>query len=239
MKTILHKANTRGHASFGWLNSYHTFSFGHYYSPDRIHFGALRVLNDDTVKGGMGFSKHPHDNMEIVSIPLSGDLHHKDTTGRDEIIRQHDVQIMSAGSGIAHSETNANHDKEVKFLQIWVFPKVKNIEPRYQQKSFKPEDRLNQVLTVVAPDDENAVWINQDAWFSLANLEAGVEKTYQIKRKENGVYAFIIGGQVTINGEQLDARDGLGIWETDTIHITANSNAEVLLIDVPMKLEEA
>jgi len=239
MKTILHKANTRGHASFGWLNSYHTFSFGHYYSPDRIHFGALRVLNDDTVKGGMGFSKHPHDNMEIVSIPLSGDLHHKDTTGRDEIIRQHDVQIMSAGSGIAHSETNANHDKEVKFLQIWVFPKLKNIEPRYQQKSFKPEDRLNQVLTVVAPDDEKAVWINQDAWFSLANLEAGVEKTYQIKRKENGVYAFIIGGQVTINGEQLDARDGLGIWETDTIHITANSNAEVLLIDVPMKLEEA
>lgn len=238
MKTILHKANTRGHASFGWLNSYHTFSFGHYYNPERIHFGALRVLNDDTVKGGMGFSKHPHDNMEIVSIPLSGDLHHKDTTGRDEIIRQHDVQIMSAGSGIAHSETNANHDKEVKFLQIWIFPKEKNIEPRYQQKSFKPEDRLNQVLTVVAPDDEQAVWINQDAWFSLANLEAGIEKTYQIKRKENGVYAFIIGGQVTINGEQLDARDGLGIWETDTINITANSNAEILLIDVPMKVEE-
>ncbi len=239
MKTILHKANTRGHASFGWLNSYHTFSFGHYYNPERIHFGALRVLNDDTVKAGMGFSKHPHDNMEIVSIPLSGDLHHKDTTGRDEIIRQHDVQIMSAGSGIAHSETNANHDKEVKFLQIWVFPKEKNIEPRYQQKSFKPEDRLNQVLTVVAPDDEQAVWINQDAWFSLANLEAGVEKTYQIKRKENGVYAFVIGGQVTINGEQLDARDGLGIWETDTINITASSNAEILLIDVPMKIEEA
>ena len=239
MKTILHKANTRGHASFGWLNSYHTFSFGHYYNPERIHFGALRVLNDDTVKGGMGFSKHPHDNMEIVSIPLSGDLHHKDTTGRDEIIRQHDVQIMSAGSGIAHSETNANHDKEVKFLQIWVFPKEKNIEPRYQQKSFKPEDRLNQVLAVVAPDDEQAVWINQDAWFSLANLEAGVEKTYQIKRKENGVYAFVIGGQVTINGEQLDARDGLGIWETDTINITANNNAEILLIDVPMKVEEA
>lgn len=239
MKTILHKANTRGHASFGWLNSYHTFSFGHYYNPERIHFGALRVLNDDTVKAGMGFSKHPHDNMEIVSIPLSGDLHHKDTTGRDEIIRQHDVQIMSAGSGIAHSETNANHDKEVKFLQIWVFPKEKNIEPRYQQKSFKPEDRLNQVLTVVAPDDEQAVWINQDAWFSLANLEAGIEKTYQIKRKENGVYAFVIGGQVTINGEQLDARDGLGIWETDTINITANSNAEILLIDVPMKVEEA
>lgn len=239
MKTILHKADTRGHASFGWLNSYHTFSFGHYYNPDRIHFGALRVLNDDTVKGGMGFSKHPHDNMEIVSIPLSGDLHHNDTTGRDEIIRQHDVQIMSAGSGIAHSEKNANHDKEVKFLQIWVFPKEKNIEPRYQQKSFKPDDRLNQVLTVVAPDDENAVKINQDAWFSLANLEAGIEKEYKIRRKENGVYAFIIGGQVTINGQALDARDGLGIWEADTLNIKANSAAEVLLIDVPMNFQEA
>lgn len=239
MKKIIHKANSRGNADFGWLNSYHTFSFGHYYNPERMHFGALRVLNDDTVKGGMGFSKHPHDNMEIISIPLSGDLHHKDTTGRDEIIREHDVQIMSAGSGIAHSETNANHNKEVKFLQIWVFPKVKDIEPRYQQKSFKPQDRLNQVLTVVAPDDENAVWINQDAWFSLANLEAGIEKTYQIKRKENGLYAFVIGGQVTINGENLDLRDGLGIWETETIHITANSNAEILLIDVPMQTKEA
>lgn len=239
MKKIIHKANSRGNADFGWLNSYHTFSFGHYYNPERMHFGALRVLNDDTVKGGMGFSKHPHDNMEIISIPLSGDLHHKDTTGRDEIIREHDVQIMSAGSGIAHSETNANHNKEVKFLQIWVFPKVKDIEPRYQQKSFKPQDRLNQVLTVVAPDDENAVWINQDAWFSLANLEAGIEKTYQIKRKENGLYAFVIGGQVTINGENLDLRDGLGIWETETIHITANSNAEILLIDVPMQTMEA
>lgn len=239
MKKIIHKANSRGNADFGWLNSYHTFSFGHYYNPERMHFGALRVLNDDTVKGGMGFSKHPHDNMEIISIPLSGDLHHKDTTGRDEIIREHDVQIMSAGSGIAHSETNANHNKEVKFLQIWVFPKVNDIEPRYQQKSFKPQDRLNQVLTVVAPDDENAVWINQDAWFSLANLEAGIEKTYQIKRKENGLYAFVIGGQVTINGENLDLRDGLGIWETETIHITANSNAEILLIDVPMQTMEA
>ena len=170
MNNVLHLAATRGHANFGWLDSYHSFSFGHYYDPERVHFGALRVLNDDTVSAGMGFGKHPHDNMEIVSIPLSGDLHHKDSTGRDEIIREHDVQIMSAGSGIAHSEMNATRDKAVKFLQIWVMPKEQNIEPRYEQKSFKPENRVNQLLTVVAPDNEDAVWINQDAWFSLGNF---------------------------------------------------------------------
>jgi redox-sensitive bicupin YhaK (pirin superfamily) len=178
MNTVLHKANTRGHNSFGWLNSFHSFNFGHYYNPERMHFGALRVLNDDTVAAGMGFGKHPHDNMEIVSIPLSGDLHHQDSTGRNEIIRQHDVQIMSAGSGIAHSEMNANKDQQVKFLQIWVMPKGLNITPRYEQKSFKPEDRANQILTVVAPDNKDAVWINQDAWFSLANFEAGKNDEY-------------------------------------------------------------
>ena len=171
MNFILHKANTRGHLDIGWLKSFQTFSFGEYYDPKRIHFGALRVLNDDLVKAGMGFSKHPHSNMEIVSIPLLGDLHHQDSTGRDEIIRLNDVQIMSAGSGIAHSETNANHDKEVAFLQIWVLPKLKNITPRYEQKSFNPSNRINQIVTVVAPDDQQAVWINQDAWFSLANLD--------------------------------------------------------------------
>lgn len=239
MKTIVHKAATRGHASFGWLNSYHTFSFGSYHNPERVHFGALRVLNDDTVAKGMGFSKHPHDNMEIVSIPLEGDLHHKDSTGRDEIIRQHDVQIMSAGSGIAHSEMNANKDKEVKFLQIWVFPKVANIEPRYQQKNFKPEDRSNQLLTVVAPDDENAVWINQDAWFSLGKFSQESTTRYQIRKPGNGVYAFILKGTVTLNGETVADRDGLGIWDTDSIEIKADTDAEFLLIDVPMELEGA
>ena len=239
MKTIVHKAATRGHASFGWLNSYHTFSFGSYHNPERVHFGALRVLNDDTVAKGMGFSKHPHDNMEIVSIPLEGDLHHKDSTGRDEIIRQHDVQIMSAGSGIAHSEMNANKDKEVKFLQIWVFPKVTNIEPRYQQKNFKPEDRNNQLLTVVAPDDEKAVWINQDAWFSLGKFSQESTTRYQIRKPGNGVYAFILKGTVTLNGETVADRDGLGIWDTDSIEIKADTDAEFLLIDVPMELEGA
>ena len=239
MKTILHKAAERGHANHGWLDSYHSFSFAHFYDPAKVHFGALRVLNDDTVKAGYGFSKHPHDNMEIVSIPLSGDLEHKDSTGRHEIIKQNDVQIMSAGSGIAHSEMNANKDKEVKFLQVWVFPKEQNITPRYEQKTFKPEDRNNKIKTVVAPDDTDAVWINQDAWFSLGKMDKDFTTTYSIKNNGNGVYAFVLEGEVTINGEKLSKRDALGVWDTDKIDITANTNAEVLLIDVPMKLEGA
>ena len=237
MKTILHKANTRGHADFGWLNSYHTFSFGQYHDPSRVHFGTLRVLNDDTVAPGLGFGKHPHDNMEIVSIPLSGDLHHNDSTGRDKIIRQGDVQIMSAGSGIAHSEMNANKDKEVKFLQIWVFPKEKNIEPRYEQKSFVHEDRLNKIKTVVAPDDENAVWINQDAWFSLADLTSATTTAYKIHKEGNGVYVFVLKGNVTVNNQALETRDGLGVYETDTLNIKADTDAEILLIDIPMQIE--
>ncbi len=239
MKTIVHKAATRGHASFGWLNSYHTFSFGGYHNPERVHFGALRVLNDDTVAKGMGFSKHPHDNMEIVSIPLSGDLHHNDSTGRDKIIREHDVQIMSAGSGIAHSEMNANHDREVKFLQIWVFPKERNIEPRYDQKTFKPVDRNNQLLTVVAPDDTNALWINQDAWFSLGKFDKDFSTGYTFHKKENGVYVFVISGNVTVNGEPLGTRDGFGIWDTDQLAIQADTDSEILLIEVPMQIQGA
>jgi redox-sensitive bicupin YhaK (pirin superfamily) len=236
MKTVLHTANSRGHANHGWLNSYHSFSFAGYHDADRTHFGALRVLNDDSVAAGMGFGKHPHDNMEIVSIPLLGDLHHKDSTGRDKIIRQGDVQIMSAGSGIAHSETNANKDKEVKFLQVWVFPKEKNIEPRYDQKSFNLDQQQDEIVTVVAPDNDNAVWINQDAWFSLAKLSAGKETNYQVNKDGNGVYVFVIDGNVTINGQELQSRDGLGIWETDSLQIKAGSEAQLLLIDVPMSI---
>jgi redox-sensitive bicupin YhaK (pirin superfamily) len=236
MKTILHKAATRGHANFGWLNSYHTFSFGQYNNPERVHFGTLRVLNDDTVAAGMGFGKHPHDNMEIVSIPLSGDLHHQDSTGRNEIIREHDVQIMSAGSGIAHSEMNANKDKEVKFLQIWILPKLHNITPRYEQKSFLPKDRVNQILNVVAPDNADAIFINQDAWFSLGNFSKDFSIEYRIKKTGNGVYVFVLSGNVTVNNEALETRDGLGIWDTDTLQITASTDAEILLIDVPMQL---
>jgi redox-sensitive bicupin YhaK (pirin superfamily) len=235
MKTVLHKANTRGHASHGWLDSHHSFSFANYYDPTRVHFGALRVLNDDIVQGGNGFGTHPHDNMEIVSIPLTGSLEHKDNTGRNEVIRTNDVQIMTAGSGIAHSEYNASKTDPVNFLQIWVFPKERNVTPLYNQKTFNPADRVNQLQTVVAPENDSAaIFINQDAWFSLGTLKQGFTTAYDVKKAGNGVYAFIIGGDVTINDQKLNKRDGLGIWETDKLSITADSDAEVLLIEVPM-----
>ncbi|HAN37371.1 MAG TPA: hypothetical protein DCQ29_00595 [Chitinophagaceae bacterium] len=237
MKTVLHKADERGHANHGWLNSYHSFSFASYYNPEKVHFGALRVLNDDTVKGGFGFSKHPHDNMEIVSIPLSGDLEHKDSTGRHEIIRQGDVQIMSAGSGIAHSEMNANRDKEVKFLQIWVFPKLQNIAPRYEQKTFLPQGRQNRFQTVVAPTGGEAVTINQDAWFSLGNFETEATASYTLQGINTGVYAFVIEGEVEINGQKLGRRDALGVWDTNTLLLSSYTNSEVLLIEVPLNLQ--
>lgn len=234
MKTVLHKANTRGHANHGWLDSHHTFSFAGYYDPTRVHFGALRVLNDDIVAGGNGFGQHPHDNMEIVSIPLKGALEHRDTTGRHEIIKTNDVQIMSAGSGIAHSEFNASKNDQVNFLQIWVFPKLRNIQPRYEQKTFKPEDRVNQLQTVVAPASEGAIHINQDAWFSLGTLKKGTAASYDLKKSGNGVYAFVIDGDVTLNDQKLNKRDGLGVWETEKLSITADSDAEILLMEVPM-----
>ncbi len=236
MKTILHKADTRGHANHGWLNSYHTFSFAGYYNQERMHFGALRVLNDDTVAAGMGFGKHPHDNMEIISIPLSGDLEHNDTTGRHEIIKQGDVQIMSAGSGIAHSEKNANHNKEVKFLQIWVVPKERNIAPRYEQKSFPLKNRKNTLQTVVAPDDANAVWINQNAWFTLGNLDATITSNYTLHNTKSGVYVLVLKGDVTVNGIALQQRDGLGIEEIEALDIKADSDTEFLIMEVPMQL---
>jgi redox-sensitive bicupin YhaK (pirin superfamily) len=235
MKTILHPANERGHANHGWLNSYHSFSFAGFYDAQKIHFGALRVLNDDTVKGGMGFSKHPHDNMEIVSIPLAGDLKHEDSTGRKAIIKQGDVQIMSAGSGIVHSEMNANHHLPVEFLQIWIFPKEKNIAPQYHQKTFDVTQRVNTWQTVVAPNNANAVWINQDAWLSLTTLQKEATINYQLNKNGNGMYLFVIDGSVTINNTTLQKRDAIGIWEADAITILANNHSELLLIEVPMQ----
>jgi len=237
MKTILHKANTRGHANHGWLDSYHTFSFGGYHNPERVHFGALRVLNDDSVAAGMGFGAHPHDNMEIISIPTSGDLEHKDSMGNKQVIKQGDVQVMSAGTGIQHSEKNKNHDKEVKFFQVWIFPKVKNVEPRYDQQTFADTDKYNKLLTVVSPigSADSGVQIHQDAWFSLGKLDKDFSTSYTLRNSNNGVYAFVIEGDVTINGQSLNKRDGLGITETDTLEIKADSHAELLLIEVPVK----
>lgn len=235
MKTIIHRGNTRGFADHGWLQSYHTFSFAGYYNPERIHFGALRVLNDDTVKGGMGFGAHPHDNMEIVSIPLSGALEHKDNTGRHKIINQHDVQIMSAGTGIQHSEFNASKTEPVKFLQIWLFPKVKDIAPRYDQKTFDPAQRVNTLQTVVSPEENSdALRINQDAWFSLGKFEKGKEITYTPKRPQNGAYLLLLSGQLKVGNELLEARDAIGVTEYDQLDITVQEEAEFLLMDVPM-----
>jgi redox-sensitive bicupin YhaK (pirin superfamily) len=235
--TILHKATTRGHANHGWLDSKHTFSFANYYNPDRMHFGVLRVLNDDTVAPGMGFGTHPHDNMEIISIPLEGDLEHKDSMGNVAVIKHGDIQVMSAGTGIQHSEYNKNKDQTVKFLQIWVFPNKKNVNPRYDQITLRETDRHNTLQQILSPDPNDAgVWIHQDAWFHLGKFDAGKGEEYRIRRKGNGVYAFLLKGKMTINGQTLEARDGVGIWDTDKLTIAASENAEVLLMDVPMTL---
>lgn len=237
MKTILHKANTRGHANHGWLDSYHTFSFAGYHDPTRIHFGALRVLNDDVVKGGAGFGQHPHDNMEIISIPLRGALEHGDNTGGHGIIKSGEVQIMSAGSGIAHSEKNASKTEDVNFLQIWVFPKEKNIQPRYDQKLFPASDRINKFQTVVSPEKSSgALWINQNAWFSLGKFDKTATIEYTLNKQGNGVYAFVIEGDVTINDQKLNKRDGFGVWDVEKISIVSDSQSEVLLMEVPMNL---
>lgn len=235
--TILHKASTRGHANHGWLNSFHTFSFANYYDPERIHFGALRVLNDDTVEAGMGFGNHPHDNMEIISIPLEGDLEHKDSMGNVTVIKHGDIQVMSAGTGIHHSEYNRNKDSRVKFLQIWVFPNQKKVTPRYDQVTLNVEDRHNKFQQVLSPNPEDeGVWIHQNAWFHMGNLDKGVSADYTLKAPGNGVYAFILSGDVSINGQQLTTRDGFGIWDTDKLSVKADSDAELLLMEVPMSL---
>ncbi len=236
-KQIVHKASTRGHADHGWLNSYHTFSFANYYDPERIHFGALRVLNEDTVQGSKGFGTHAHDNMEIISIPLEGDLEHKDSMGNTTVIRKGDVQVMSAGTGISHSEYNRHKNQPVKFLQIWLFPNQKNATPRYGQLSLKPEDRHNTLQQVLSPDAKDAgVWIHQNAWFHMGTLDKGFSATYQLKFKGNGVYAFVLNGDVTIDDQALHTRDGFGVWDTDKITLKADSAAELLLMEVPMDL---
>jgi len=234
--TILHKSETRGVANHGWLHSRHTFSFADYYNPERVHFGMLRVLNDDSVAPGMGFGTHPHDNMEIISIPLEGDLEHKDSMGNISVIRHGDVQVMSAGTGITHSEYNKNKDKPVKFLQIWVFPNKENVTPRYDQITLNIADRHNKLQQILSPNQDDAgVWIYQNAWFHLGRFDKGVSADYNIKTKGNGVYAFILNGDVTINSQQLKPRDGFGIWDIDKITIKADSEAEFLLMDIPMK----
>lgn len=235
-KTILHKADTRGKADHGWLQSFHSFSFAGYYNPERMHFGTLRVLNDDSVKGGMGFGKHPHDNMEIISIPLEGDLEHKDSMGNTTVIRKGDIQVMSSGTGIYHSEYNKNADQTVKFLQIWIFPNKKNVQPRYDQVTLNEADRKNKLQQILSPNtSDEGVWIHQDAWFHIGTFGKDVSQKYHIKKPGNGVYAFVLRGKFLIEGQELGNRDGLGIWETESFNIESNEeDAEILLMEVPM-----
>ena len=235
MKTIFHPAGERGFASRGWLKSYHSFSFSQFYDEKKMNFGLLRVLNDDFVEKGMGFGTHGHDNMEIVSIPLSGALKHNDSTGREKVINQGDVQIMSAGSGIQHSEINNSKTEDVKFLQIWILPKEKDIEPRYEQKSFSEEDKSNRFLSVVSPEkDAGSVWINQDAYFSLANLDTGSNIDYKLKSKTHGVYLFVLEGEIEVADHNLKERDALGVYEVEKLNILAKTNTKLLVIEVPM-----
>jgi len=235
MKTVIHKANTRGHANHGWLDAHHTFSFADYYHTDRMHFGVLRVLNDDRIAPGKGFDTHPHNNMEIITIPLSGDLQHKDSMGNSAVIKTGEIQVMSAGSGILHSEFNPNDDQEVSLLQIWVFPHLKDVEPRYDQLSIsdiESKDGLKQILSPNANDD--GVWIHQNAWFHLGEFDEANASTYILKGKGNGLYLFVLEGEVFIKDYKLEKRDGLAITETRKVEFKTGVNTKVLLMEVPM-----
>ncbi|WP_292010664.1 pirin family protein [Chryseobacterium sp.] len=236
--SVLHKADSRGKADHGWLLSQHTFSFANYHNPERMHFGVLRVLNDDKVEAGRGFGTHPHDNMEIISIPLEGDLEHKDSMGNTTVINDGDIQVMSAGTGIMHSEFNKNKDRFVKFLQIWVYPNKRNVSPRYDQMTLdrtKMQNKFQQILSPNANDE--GVWIHQDAWFHMGTFENNFQTDYKVKKKRNGVYAFIIKGSAEIAGVPLEERDGFGVWDITDIPVKATSEGtEILLMDVPMTM---
>lgn len=237
MKKIFHPSSSRGYADHGWLQSNHTFSFANYHDPQRIRFGTLRVLNDDTVAPAMGFGTHPHDNMEIISIPLEGDLEHKDSMGNVAVIKQGDIQAMSAGTGIFHSEKNKNSKDLVKFLQIWVFPNKRDIEPRYSQITLDQDRIQNQFLQILSPSPEDeGVVVQQDAWFHLGRLSEGTSLTYSLKKAANGLYAFLIEGSASVAGQLMEQRDGLGLWDTTQVEISATSPAYILLMEVPMEI---
>ena len=235
MRTIYHAADSRGDANHGWLKSKHTFSFANYHNPERMGFGALRVINDDFVIAGQGFGKHSHRDMEIISIPLSGKLGHGDNIGNNGIIETGEIQVMSAGTGITHSEMNGDDKEEVQFLQIWVIPNKMNVEPRYQQIRMDDILKPNEFNQVLSPNaDDAGVWIHQDAWFSMGDFDKGITQTYELKNPNNGVYIFVISGKVVVNGNTLDTRDGLGVWDTKSFAMDVEEDAKVLLMEVPM-----
>lgn len=236
MKTTLHKSNTRGHADHGWLDTFHTFSFAGYQDPERMNFGALRVLNDDKVASGRGFGTHPHQDMEIISIPLSGDLEHKDSMGNKGIITEGEIQVMSAGTGIQHSEYNRNADKDVQFLQIWVFPREQGVTPRYDQISIADLHQENTFYQVLSPNEnDQGVWIHQDAWFSIGDFTVETSGEYSLNKTGDGVYFFVLEGEIEVEGQNLSKRDGIAVSDTDKIKYSASKNAKALLMEVPMQ----
>jgi redox-sensitive bicupin YhaK (pirin superfamily) len=236
MQTVLHTADSRGDANHGWLHSKHSFSFANYYNPEKIHFGVLRVLNDDFVAAGMGFGLHPHDNMEIISIPLEGDLAHQDSMGNQTIIKHGDIQVMSAGTGVKHSEMNHNKDKPVKFLQIWVIPNKKDVTPRYDQITLDPANRINTLQQILSPNaDDAGVWIHQDAWFHIGKFDLDFKTNYNVKKAGNGMYAFVLYGSFELAGQTLNERDALGITDFDQFELKAlTKEAEILLMEIPL-----
>lgn len=236
MKTVIHKAGSRGYANHGWLQSHHTFSFAGYQNPDRIQFGVLRVLNDDKVIGGKGFGTHPHNNMEIISIPLLGDLEHKDSMGTNGIIKAGDIQVMSAGTGVEHSEFNNSKDKPVEFLQIWLFPNIKNVTPRYDQLSIKELEKTNQFYQILSPNkDDDGVWIHQNAYFHMGKFDGNTLANYSLKNPENGLYIFVIFGDLSVENQELISRDGMGIEDINNVNFTFKTNSHLLLMEVPLK----
>lgn len=235
MKTVYHAADTRGNANHGWLNANHTFSFANYYDPSRMNFGVLRVLNDDIVQGGKGFGTHPHNNMEIITIPLNGSLAHKDDMGNSSTISNTEIQVMSAGSGITHSEFNAHPTEEVNLLQIWVFPNKRNVTPRYDQYRIPAEKITNRFHQILSPNaQDEGVWIHQDAWFHLGEFTQNQTTTYTMKKSGNGIYVFLLSGAAQIDDQQLNTRDGLGVWDTTKITLTISQNSKLLLMEIPM-----
>jgi redox-sensitive bicupin YhaK (pirin superfamily) len=238
MKTELHPAKERGHANHGWLDSYHSFSFATYFNPAREKFGCLRVLNDDTVSGGTGFDLHPHNNMEIVSIILEGALEHRDSIGNIQVIAPGEVQVMTAGTGIYHAEYNHSETEPVKFFQLWIFPREKGLKPRYDQMLFAEQEKQDQLVTMVTPDnkqEENALWIHQDAYISTINIKKESEFDYQVRIAGNGVFVFVIEGKTVVDGNSLSARDAMGVSETESFQIKAIDNSKVLFIEIPMR----
>lgn len=237
MNFIIHKANSRGHSNHGWLDSYHSFSFANYHNPGRMNFGVLRVLNDDIVAGGAGFGRHPHNNMEIISLPLQGDLEHEDSMGNKAIIKQGDVQVMSAGTGVYHSERNPNKDQAVAFLQIWILPNKKNQSPRYDQVSIARLEKQNQFFQILSPKaDDQGVWIHQNAWFHLGYFDENKTETYRLKNTKNGVYIFVLEGQIELADHCLDKRDAIGIWNTESFTLKSNTKTKVLVMEIPLAI---